>query len=154
MNYKIALGAMRFISESGKVNHLASVGVSQDDFELVNGELPWTPSDRQKAFQVLGSLLQGACDVMGVARFQLSAEYIAAGIRTFVHPNNAQVACRMFERSVSSKDLSRGDKTSPVDADQLFNLVIELYSSSDAVSAIALFEKNTKLAMANNPIPE
>ena len=82
---------------------------------------------------------------MGVARFELPAEYVAASIAMFVHPNNSMV--RLFERTVSSKDLSRGDKTKPMDADKLFALVIELYSSSAATAAQALFEKNTKVAM-------
>jgi len=147
MNLKVAQGAMSFLALQGKLNHLQSVGITQEDFELVNGETPWSPSDRQKCFSIIGSLMQGSCDVMGVARFELPAEYVAASIAMFVHPNNSMVACRLFERTVSSKDLSRGDKTKPMDADKLFALVIELYSSSAATAAQALFEKNTKVAM-------
>ena len=44
MNLKVAQGAMSFLALQGKLNHLQSVGISQEDFELVNGETPWLHS--------------------------------------------------------------------------------------------------------------
>ena len=84
---------------------------------------------------------------MGVARFELPAEYVAASIAMFVHPNNSMVACRLFERTVSSKDLSRGDKTKPMEADKLFALVVELYSSSAATAGTNTAEPRTVVSL-------
>ena len=99
LNIRTSMASMKFLATQGSIGHLAAIGVTDDDFNLVTGSQPWNPSNRQKVYQILGLLMHGSCDVLGVPRFKLPAEFIAGAIALFVHPNNAQQACFLFDLS-------------------------------------------------------
>jgi hypothetical protein len=82
-------------------------------------------------------------DSLGVPRFQVPAEWIAACIAIFVAPINIQVACRFFEVSQTAEATGRGvDEVDPCTAKQLFALVQQLISDPDSSHAKVLFERN------------
>ena len=96
-------------------------------------------------------LINASVDALGLPRFDLPAEYIAAGISLFVSPVNVHAACVFAPPCFSSED--QGRSRSPpsvgrVTSAQLFALVIQLYSSTDRISARGQFEKNTRIALS------
>jgi len=153
--YSIAKQALSLIANQGRQGHLGMVGVSQADFDLLSGSLPWTVSDRNRMHVTLNALLNLSCDTLGVARFRLPAEYVAAGIAIFVNPINAQSICRIMERSPSASDLGSGgtDNYDVCSAEQLFALVVQLYGDQASNNARAAFEAKSSLALGK-VIPE
>jgi len=146
MQYQVARGTMSLLAQMGKNGQLDTLGISEDDFEKLNGQTPWIASDRNRVTQTLDALLCGTMDVIGVPRFQLPAEYIAGGIALFVAPINTHVACRFMEKVPSAEALGRGvDEAETCTAKQIFALVIQLLADPINSHAKHLWEKNTTL---------
>lgn len=153
LNLQIAKSGMEFIANLGRAGMLESSGVSRDDFNRLVGSIPWAAKDRGRVTLTLQTLIEGSVDALGLDRFPLPAEYIAAGIAMFVQPMNVHYACRTMAKAPTNEALSRksqmldSQKSGFIGADQLFALVQDIYSSSARSSARSLFEKNTGLAL-------
>nr|QJB20213.1 MAG: external scaffolding protein [Microvirus sp.] len=152
ISFEIAKSAMQFIANTGKQGHLAMIGVSQADFDALTGDLPLTASERNRAHNTLGALLNVSCDIIGAPRFTLPAEYVAAGIALFVAPINAQALCRVMERSPSAGEISVNQMHESCSAEQLFSLVQSLYGDTATNSAKAIFETKTALAIEKTAV--
>jgi len=147
--FNTAKQALSLLANQGRQGHLGMVGISQGDFDLLTGSLPWTSQDRNRMHVTLNALLNLSCDALGVARFRLPAEYVAAGIALWVNPINAQSICRIMERTPSASDMGKGsDDYDVCSADQLFALVVQLYGDPAANNARAAFEAKTSLAIS------
>ena len=150
MQLKVAMGAMRFIANMFKEGSVESLGITQEDFKQLSSEVPWLSSDRNRMSYVLGSLLSSTMDAISVPRFEMPAEYVAAGIAVFVAPMNVHAACRFMERSGTAQELSRGvESIEPVGARQLYALVVQLVTDPESSYAKVLFEKRTGIAIAH-----
>lgn len=150
MQYKVARGAMALIANQAKHGSLDTLGVSAEDFKKLSGDSPWMSTDRNRMNLVLSSLLSSTMDIIGVPRFQMPAEYIAAGIALFIAPINVQIACRFMERVPSAETLGRGLENSDiVTASQLFALVCQLVADPATSHAVILFERNTSIRIEN-----
>lgn len=146
MQFTVARGAMKFICDQYKMNNIETFGVSVEDFRKLSGHAFWIATDRTRMKATLEALLSASMDVVGIPRFQMPAEYIAAGIALFVAPNNVHSACRFMERVPTAEHLGRAvDSSDKATADQLFALVVQLISDPQHSSAVALFERNTGL---------
>ena len=99
LRFKIARANMGFIAESGRKGYLDSVGVSQEDYCLINGKKAWSSAEKNRVVQGINALLQGTVSLCGLAPFQLPAEFVAAGIAMWVDPVNIQAACRLMDAS-------------------------------------------------------
>jgi len=152
INYEIAKSAMQLIANTGKQGHLAMIGVSQADFDMLTGQLPLTQGERNRAHNTLGALLNVSCDIIGAPRFTLPAEYVAAGIALFVAPINAQALCRVMERSPSAGELAINQGYENCSAEQLFALVVSLYGDSGTNEAKEIFETKTSLAIEKTAV--
>lgn len=150
MQYKVARGAMSMISEQSLNGSIDTLGVSSEDFKKLSASVPWMATDRNRMMMILTSLLSSTMDIIGVPRFQLPAEYIAAGIALFVAPINVQTACRFMERTPTAEQLGRGvERGDVVTAQQLFALTIQLIADPDTSHAVILFERNTGVRIEN-----
>lgn len=157
LNYQVARGAMSMIANQARIGHLDNIGISIEDFEKVNGQVPWMAVDRNRVTLALNTMLTSTLDVIGLPRFQLPAEYMAAGIALFVAPINVHSACRFIERPGSSESLGRGvDEPERCTAQQLFALIVQLVSDPERSAAKHMFERNTgiKLALASEGVNE
>lgn len=68
-----------------------------EDLQLVCSVTQWTrPSDRTRIRTTIERVIWGALDNLGIPRFELPAEYIAAWIAVMVQPVNRLTACAMF----------------------------------------------------------
>lgn len=149
----VARGAMNMVAQMGKAGYLSNLGLTKDDFDKVTSDLPWLGSDRNRVTQAMNSLMFGTIDVLGLPRFQIPAEWIAACITVFVNPVNTHVACRFFERVTSADALGRNAEFDDVTAERLFSLVCQLHADPSSSAARALFEKNTNLKI-QKAVPE
>ena len=146
LQVRVALGILGFIAQQGRKDQLDVLGISKEDFDRLTGSVVWIGQDRSRVSQVLSSVMYGSLDAIGIPRFQLPAEYVAAVISIFVHPINVHAACRFIERPPTAESIGRGvDSMDGCSAQQLFALVCQLVGSPEHSSAQLLFEKNTGL---------
>lgn len=153
LQYNVARSAMGLVASMGKAGYLSNLGLTKDDFDKITGELPWIGSDRNRVTQAFNSLMFGTIDALGLPRFQIPAEWIAACITVFVSPVNTHAACRFFERSSSADSISRSSEFDDVTAEVLFSLCIQLHADVGSSAARTLFEKNTNLKI-QKAVPE
>lgn len=152
MQYAIARRAMSFLASQGKQGHLDNIGVSIDDFNKVIADVPWLGVDRSRVFSTLSSLITSTIDILGLPRFPLPAEYVAAGIALFVSPINVNAACCWMERSAPASELGRGiDDVNPCTPQQLFALVVQLVGDPEHSVARHLFYRNTSISLSKVP---
>jgi hypothetical protein len=147
MNLDVALGSMRFLANMGRQGFLDGIGLSKADFDRLVGPDIWVASERARMTQLIHTVINASVDSMGLPRFNLPAEYIAAGIAMFIHPVNAHAACIFAPPAASAESSGRMAVSQPCTAEQLFALTIQLYDNPGRNSARALFEKNTGLAL-------
>jgi len=138
---------MRHLSNIGKEGFLDGIGVSKGDFDRLVGDTQWLSSDRNRMTAVLHSVINASIDSMGLPRFTLPAEYIAAGICVFVAPNNSFAACIWAPVSPSAEALGRMAGTASTNPEQLFALVIQMYADPTRSQAREQFSKRTGLAL-------
>lgn len=147
MHFDVACGAMRLIANIGHEGFLDGLGVSRHDFERLVGSDPWLASERNRMTTILHTMINASVDAMGLPRFNLPAEYIAAGISMFVAGVNVMPACIFAPPSRSAEDMGRMAAVDPCTPEQVFALVCQLYSTNGRLNARALFEKKTHLAL-------
>lgn len=113
--YNVARGV-----EDGTLDIL---GLTRDDMNLVMTPRLWLSSERNQVRRTLDMLAFGSLDLMGLPRINAPAEYIAAMISCYVHPTNAQIACRWYEGASPAEQLAgAGSFAETLTADQLFAL--------------------------------
>jgi len=154
MNYEVAKSSMKFLATMGKAGILENSGISRGDFDRLVGDLPWLASERQRMTTALQTLIMGSIDALGLPRFNVPAEYNAAGIAVFIHPINVHACCVFMSttpdaESMGRKSTSQGHtQVDHVQPDKLFALVAQLWSDSARTGARAAFEKNSGLALS------
>lgn len=150
MQYKVACGNMSLIANMARNGDLSTFGVTREDFNKLCGNAPWLANDRNRMRMTLESMLSSTMDVIGVPRFQMPAEFVAAGIALFIAPINIQTCCRFMERIPTAESLGRAaDDSDVMTARQLFALCVQLVSDPVSSHAKELFERNTGIRMEN-----
>jgi len=146
---EVALGAMRMLAEGSANVNIQAFGLDQNDFDLVAGPYAWTSIDRPKVSAVLQTLTTGTLDVIGVTRYPVSAEYMAGVVAMFVMPANFMTACDWLPACLTNEDLGAGQRDfggERVTPQQLFALVLQIYSGDDGVLRQQFFGKHPSLA--------
>ena len=151
LSLETARGAMRLVTEASYGSLFQSLGVTREDYGLVTGPAPWTGVDRQRVRQTIDAFSAGVMDLVGVARFEMPAEYLAAVVATFVHPVNIMVACRWLENQRPA-DYLQGASSTPVTVDpaEVFCLVCDLLDDDRASKVRSAFEKRVGIAQAKS----
>jgi len=147
LSLDVAIGSMRMLANMGRDGFLDGIGVSKLDFDRFIGDSQWINTDRNRMSSVLHALVNSSVDALGLPRFDLPAEYIAAAIALFVHPVNIMPACVYGPPSKSAEDAANLAVCQPCTPAQLFALVKQLYADSSRHAARALFEKKTSIAL-------
>lgn len=149
LSLDVALGSMSFLAQLGRSGHLDGLGLSRADFDRFIGSDPWLASDRNRMSAILHTMANSSLDAQGLPRFSLPAEYLAAVIAVFVHPVNVHASCVFAPPSMSAQDAGRagGVTAENCTSEQLFALVVQLFSNSARGNARVLFEKKTGLAL-------
>ena len=151
LSLETARGAMRLVSEASYGSLFQSLGVTREDYSLCTGSAPWTGLDRQRVRQTLDAFSAGIMDLVGVARFEMPAEYLAAVVATFVHPTNMMVACRWLENQRPA-DYLQGASSTPITVDpaEIFCLVCDLMDDERASKVRSSFEKRVGVAQSKS----
>jgi len=148
LQYETAVAGMRMIGQLGFSGQLDASGISQADYKRFTGDAPWIGAERNRMTQILHSLIMGTVDALGLPRFKVPAEYMAAGIAVFVAPVNVHSACTYAPSTGEAELMGRGQSSAPpVLPEQLFALVQQLYRNDSRASARVLFERNVGLAI-------
>jgi len=141
LSYNVATAAMKMIGHSGFLGQLDALGISMADFKKFTGDAPWTSSDRHRMTGMLHALITGTVDALGLPRFMVTAEHMAAGIAVFVAPVNIHTACIYAPSTGEAEKMARGAEVKPVKPEQIAALVGSLWESQDRSDARCLFEK-------------
>lgn len=108
--------------------------VDKERFELLMSPGPWTTIDRSDVRVAFDAILFGTLDSMGLPRFTLPCEYVAAAIAKFVSPVNVMTMCSWSEHhGTSADDMSVAQSSTiiePVTARQLFAFVSMVLAAS------------------------
>ena len=86
LDIRTAKNTMEVIANGGATGAFDSLGITEDDFQLVTGDIPWIGADRHRVVAVLNSLIHGTVDLLGLPRIEVPAEFTAAAIAIFVAP--------------------------------------------------------------------
>lgn len=146
LQLQIAVSGMKIIGQLGQAGQLDTLGISEADYKRLCSSTPWLPTEKHRMTAVLHSLIMGSVDALGLPRFQIPAEYMAAGICVFVHPVNIHAACIFSCTTGESELMTRGDMTT-VRPEQIFALVQAMYDNVARTDARMSFERSVGLAM-------
>ena len=148
LRFSTAMGAMKLLADQDFAERMRSTGLTQEQYLRVVGAAPWASHERPQVRQTLDALSASVMDMVGVARFEMPAEYIAAVIVSFVHPHNIMTACRWMENQRSGASLAGASSDAEmVDPAQIFVLCCDLYSSDDGSEIRHRFEKKVGYAI-------
>ena len=155
LRLEVSKGAMSLLAKGAVVADLETMGITSDDWTLATGNRPWIGQDRTRVKRILEVLTFGTIDVIGLPRFEVSAEYLAAVLAMFVHPTNILPACRWMEGIGSAENdmLAAGHSSDPphgvetVHARQLFALVLALWEDSASEGFRVQFEKRVGIKL-------
>lgn len=137
IQFKTCTTMMRALAEGAIRGDLVHANVSPADVKLVRGDIPWMGNQRSLVVNVLESYMFSALDCLGIMRYTVPAEYIAAAIATLVHPTNIAVACVWMESGAPKLDAlanptSSSVNRSPVNSDQLLAIVYGVLTDHSA----------------------
>lgn len=83
-----AMGALRTVNSLNYLDMIESLGLGEPEWELLSQKSPWMAKHRP-IIETLGkNLIYAGLDLMGVNRFPVSAEYVAAVAVTFISECN------------------------------------------------------------------
>lgn len=148
MFYAAAMGALEIIKTHANAATAISMGMTEKTYTDMTSAAPWIASQRADIRASLETLCHSSTEVMGLPRFELPAEYVAAVIAVFVHPCNIAVACSWMEgRLPRAMDLhGRGDSTPQgmehLTASQLFAMVLDILGNQDTGPVARAFNRN------------
>lgn len=146
----VALGAVKSIAEESIHDHLYGSEIDPQDMELVMSDVAWGKKDQHRVVATIEKLVHGSLDAVGLPKFIVPSEYLAAVICTVVAPTNFQVACRWLERGVSvSADAIEDGSMEPIQAQVLFCLCIDLYGNQATGKARANLERRLRELAGN-----
>lgn len=148
-NFYVARQCIITIGRCVDKNSIDACGITIEDLKLITGQGYFVNSNRSRVEQVFKSLVYGTIDALGLPRFKIPAEYIAACIAFYVHPNNHHVACSWFQTPNTAATLARAaEEFEPGIPDyRLFALVQELLAEDALTNSHALFEKQTGIML-------
>jgi len=152
LSYDIAVGCMKLMSNMAHDGFLEGLGISDTDFDRLTSDHHWLITEKNKMTVILDTLINASIEKLGIARFNLPAEYRAAGIVMFVKGINIQAACALLAQSRPAEDMGRALASDPCTAEQLFALVVQLYDSPHRTAAKAQFDKKIGIALQTNKI--
>src|SRR4051794_36861254 len=71
---------------------------TEEDCGFLTSSKAWIATERSRARGCVEACIYGTLDCVGCPRFPAPLEFIAAGIRYYLHPVSIQTACLIMER--------------------------------------------------------
>lgn len=114
---------------------IAALGCDQDAYDKLTQDNLWMANDRPIVLRAFGALRDGLCTYLGTPPISVPAEFIAAVILGLVSPVNYRVCCSWVGNfSSSSADLAQ-NIDAPVNANQLYSLLVEAMSNNPKIQS-------------------
>ena len=134
----VVKSAMTALATGTATGPLQSLGLLPAELELVTGDIPWKASERNQVSKALHTLMYSTQDALGLQRFEVPAEYVAATIAMFVQPSNVMVACSWMEADLLSASAIGNPHLESINrneirAAQLFALVLQMMRDSATI---------------------
>lgn len=135
LRIEVAMGAMSILHENSLNGDFSAFGISEKEYDLMSGHIPWQSTDRSTVTRVLDCMLFGIMDTIGVPRFAPPMEYVAAVLSSFVSGVNMMIACRWIEGGKRAEDLvgDNPDDAVFIDAQRLFSFIILLRGADTSI---------------------
>lgn len=149
---QVIKGAMQALANGSATGALESLGILPSDLQTTLGGNPWQANERHLVTKTLDILMYGTMDLLGLPRFQVPAEYVAATIAMFVQPSNLMVACRWMEAGQPTVDYLGNPTVStsnqePVESTQLFALCLQVVNDLDIPKFKRQFESRISMSI-------
>ncbi len=144
IRYATALASIKAISDASVID------LHPDDYAFLTQDKLWISRDRSRARRCIEAATYGALDMVGLPRFAVPAEFVAAAIAYFVKPQNLQLACVIMEGVEWSENIISGvDK--PLTASVIFAHSLRILSGKefDVDQQVKLAKKRLKLGTLN-----
>ena len=119
LRFTTACAAVKLVEEAGVLDLLP------DEFEFLITPKVWIATDRAQARRVVESSVYGTLDYLGLPRFDVPGEFIAACIAYYVSPVNTLFACSVFDGCEWTENIINGISR-PVRAAEIFALVLRI----------------------------
>ncbi len=135
----VVKSAMKALASGTATGPLESLGLLPNELELITGDVPWKASQRNLVSKTLHTLMYSTQDALGLQRFDVCAEYVAATIAMFVQPSNIMVACIWMQADLLSATALGNPNLESVnrnriDSSTLFSLCLQMLADSDTIS--------------------
>lgn len=122
--YTSTLYALKLVASDGLLD------LTKDDYAFLTSERLWIALDRARARKCIEAVVYGSLDALGLPRFAVPAEMVAASIVYFVHPSNLRFACLVMEGCQFSENIINGIDR-PLKASELFAHVLRCGAGHD-----------------------
>ena len=141
MNYGAIKGSLMILKARCDGGAPSQFGFSPVEYKLLAGDAPWIGADRPRVRAMLETLVTESTDAIGLPRFTLPGEYVAAVLAVFVSPVNLMVACSWMEGRLPAADMLIAEPDPPpgmekLSGSQLFAMVATMLGDED-IAAIA-----------------
>ena len=129
-SYQTALACMRMIRHSHVIERCEPLAL-----KLLAAPNLWLAADRQTVRNAFDTVLFDCLDKLGLPRFTLPVEFVAAGVVMFVHPANFFTMCLWSESHGTTADEMAQDRPDfdVFNARQLFAVVTNVYAYSNSI---------------------
>lgn len=124
MRYRCSVAALKELSVAN------SVDIPEDDVEFLHQSTIWLAAQRNRARRCIEAFAFGALDIIGLARFPLPAEFVAAVIVQHVNPVNWKIACRVMDGCEWSEAIILG-REEKIDAATLYAHCLRISAAPD-----------------------
>lgn len=124
MNYRNLQAAIQLVLAQAQPY---AIKATPAELKVVTQSSPWLQSDRHAVRNGLESVMYAALDVLGLQRFQLPTEYVAAVIVTAVSPVNWMIACiYLSDQNITNLDVKAGygQTRELMNPERLFSVVL------------------------------
>jgi hypothetical protein len=132
--YGSAIAALAIAKDS------SAFDLAPDDMEFLTGEDTWLATDRKRVRRSVEAIAFGAVDIIGLPRFPLPAEFVAAVVVHFVRPRNWLSACSVFEGAEFSDMIVEG-RENRLSAHEIFSHCLQIAGGQE----VHLDAKDTKV---------
>ena len=150
-SFLTAINLMKMISSQVEQANVDPLGL-----KVLRQPTMWLSSDRSTVRNTFDNMLFQSLDMLGLPRFILPVEFVAAAIVSFVHPVNFFTACLWSESHGSTTDeMALDGEYDRFSARQLFSVVCNVFANHDGVGP-GTFEPavDSKLSQVINPYEE
>ena len=150
-SFLTAISLMKMINQQVEKANVDPLGL-----KVLRQSTMWVTSERSTVRNTFDNMLFQSLDMLGLPRFILPVEYVAAAIVSFVHPVNFFTACLWSESHGSTTDeMALDGEYDRFSARQLFSVVCNVFANHDGVGP-GTFESSvdTKISQVINPVDE